>query len=71
MLMRPTGPAVCGNSIGRARSVADCLLRLVLGRAPSGATQADLGLLQAAAGALLAGGDSKPRSEYATKLNLA
>ncbi|HEU5175832.1 MAG TPA: translocation/assembly module TamB domain-containing protein [Burkholderiales bacterium] len=33
---------------------------LVLGRAPSGATQADLGLLQAAAGALLAGGDSVP-----------
>jgi translocation and assembly module TamB len=33
---------------------------LVLGRPPSGATQADLGLLQAAAGALLAGGDSVP-----------
>jgi translocation and assembly module TamB len=33
---------------------------LVLGRAPSGATQADLGLLQAAAGALLAGGESVP-----------
>ena len=33
---------------------------LVLGRAPSAATQADLGLLQAAAGALLAGGDSVP-----------
>jgi translocation and assembly module TamB len=33
---------------------------LVLGRAPSGATQADLGLLQAAAGALLSGGDSVP-----------
>src|SRR4029453_16828181 len=33
---------------------------LVLGRATSGATQADLGLLQAAAGALLAGGDSGP-----------
>ena len=33
---------------------------LVLGRAPSGATQADLGLLQAAAGALLAGGDAVP-----------
>ena len=33
---------------------------LVLGRPPSGATQADIGLLQAAAGALLAGGDSVP-----------
>jgi translocation and assembly module TamB len=33
---------------------------LVLGRPPSGATQADLGLLQAAAGALLAGGDAVP-----------
>ena len=33
---------------------------LVLGRAPSGATQADLGLLQAAAGALLSGGESVP-----------
>jgi translocation and assembly module TamB len=33
---------------------------LVLGRPPSGATQADLGLLQAAAGALLAGGNSVP-----------
>jgi translocation and assembly module TamB len=33
---------------------------LVLGRPPSGATQADLGLLQAAAGALLAGGESVP-----------
>jgi translocation and assembly module TamB len=33
---------------------------LVLGRPPSGATQADLGMLQAAAGALLAGGDSVP-----------
>jgi translocation and assembly module TamB len=33
---------------------------LVLGRGPSEATQADLGLLQAAAGALLAGGDSMP-----------
>ena len=33
---------------------------LVLGRGPSGATQADLGLLQAAAGALLSGGDSVP-----------
>ena len=33
---------------------------LVLGRPPSNATQADLGLLQAAAGALLAGGDSVP-----------
>lgn len=33
---------------------------LVLGRAPSGATQADLGLLQAAAGALFAGGESVP-----------
>jgi len=64
--------SLCGNSIGRARSsVADCLLRLALGRAPSGATQADPGLLQAAAGALLADGDSKPRSEYATRLNLA
>jgi translocation and assembly module TamB len=33
---------------------------LVLGRAPSDATKADLGLLQAAAGALLARGDSMP-----------
>jgi translocation and assembly module TamB len=33
---------------------------LVLGRAPTTATQADLGLLQAAAGALLSGGDSVP-----------
>jgi translocation and assembly module TamB len=33
---------------------------LVLGRPPSGATQADLGMLQAAAGALLAGGESVP-----------
>jgi translocation and assembly module TamB len=33
---------------------------LVLGRPPSSATQADLGLLQTAAGALLAGGDSVP-----------
>ena len=33
---------------------------LVLGRPPSSATQADLGLLQAAAGALLAGGESVP-----------
>jgi translocation and assembly module TamB len=33
---------------------------LVLGRPPSGATQADLGLLQAAAGALLASGESVP-----------
>lgn len=33
---------------------------LVLGRAPSDATQADLGLLQAAAGALLARGDGMP-----------
>jgi translocation and assembly module TamB len=33
---------------------------LVLGRPPSNATQADLGLLQAAAGALLAGGESVP-----------
>jgi translocation and assembly module TamB len=33
---------------------------LVLGRPPSGATQADLGMLQAAAGALLSGGDSVP-----------
>jgi len=33
---------------------------LVLGRPPSGATQADLGMLQAAAGALLAGGNSVP-----------
>jgi translocation and assembly module TamB len=33
---------------------------LVLGRPPSSATQADLALLQAAAGALLAGGDSVP-----------
>jgi translocation and assembly module TamB len=33
---------------------------LVLGRPPSGATQADLGLLQAAAGALFAGGDAVP-----------
>jgi translocation and assembly module TamB len=33
---------------------------LVLGRAPTSATQADLGLLQAAAGALLSGGDSVP-----------
>jgi translocation and assembly module TamB len=33
---------------------------LVLGRAPSDSTKADLGLLQAAAGALLARGDSMP-----------
>ena len=33
---------------------------LVLGRAPTDATKADLGLLQAAAGALLARGDSMP-----------
>jgi translocation and assembly module TamB len=33
---------------------------LVLGRAPSGATQADLGMLQAAAGALLSGNESVP-----------
>jgi translocation and assembly module TamB len=33
---------------------------LVLGRAPSDATKADLGLLQAAAGALLARGDAMP-----------
>ena len=33
---------------------------LVLGRAPADATKADLGLLQAAAGALLARGDSMP-----------
>jgi len=33
---------------------------LVLGRAPSDATKADLGMLQAAAGALLARGDSLP-----------
>jgi translocation and assembly module TamB len=33
---------------------------LVLGRAPSDATKADLGLLQAAAGALLARGDQMP-----------
>ena len=33
---------------------------LVLGRAPSGATQADLGMLQAAAGALLSGDESVP-----------
>jgi len=32
----------------------------VLGRAPTDATKADLGLLQAAAGALLARGDSMP-----------
>src|SRR5205814_9428245 len=33
---------------------------LVLGRAPTDATKADLGLLQAAPGALLARGDSMP-----------
>jgi translocation and assembly module TamB len=33
---------------------------LVLGRAPSDATKADLGMLQAAAGALLSSGDSVP-----------
>ena len=33
---------------------------LVLGRAPSDATKADLGMLQAAAGALLARGDAMP-----------
>ena len=33
---------------------------LVLGRAPTDATKADLGLLQAAAGALLSRGDSMP-----------
>ncbi len=33
---------------------------LVLGRAPTDATKADLGMLQAAAGALLARGDSMP-----------
>jgi translocation and assembly module TamB len=39
---------------------AERLSWLVLGRAPSDTTKADLGLLQAAAGALLARGDSMP-----------
>lgn len=43
-----------------AVSEGERLAWLVLGRAPSDATKADLGMLQAAAGALLARGDSMP-----------
>jgi translocation and assembly module TamB len=44
----------------QAASEGERLSWLVLGRAPSDATKADLGLLQAAAGALLARGDQMP-----------